>query len=112
MNDVTRDEKSELMHLREELKKDLKLEVANFKIWLFASVLSNLVLLGLPAIGVFLHTSATATSALSTSIDNRERLDARVDFMRGSGQRLDHVERHLEETTGFSPIVPVQEIPR
>jgi len=103
---MTSDEAKELHLIRTEVKKDIELAIANFKIWLLITVLSNVVLIGVPALYVFFSTTNTASTALTMALNDRERLDARGVWIAQTESRLQNIERHLQQTNGYTPPQP------
>lgn len=97
---MTTDETAQLQLLRQEVQQDIKLAIANFKIWLLLTVLSNVVLIGVPALYVFFNTTNTAQAALSLSSDNRHKLEA-------MDRRLTAVEQYEIAHGTFRPVTPV-----
>lgn len=98
---MTTDEAKELHLLPSEVKKDIELAIANFKIWLLITVLSNVMLIGVPALYVFFSTTNTASTALQMALNDRERLDARAVWIAQTESRLQNMERHLHVTDQY-----------
>jgi len=105
------EEKNQFDSLRREVKQDIDLAIANFKVWLFATVLSNVLVIGLPALYVFFNTTSVADAALQMSLDSKNRLDGRSNFMTTQEARITDLERHLSDQTGFEPMQNRREIP-
>ena len=111
MTTVTDAEKQQFDLLRAEVKQDINLAIANFKIWLLVTVLSNVVLIGVPALYVFFSTTNTAQTALTMTLNQQAKLEERAQWISRTETRLQVIERQLQEKTGFSPSAP-QPLPR
>jgi beta-lactamase regulating signal transducer with metallopeptidase domain len=98
---MTPDEHQMLMSLREELRKDMSLAIANFKVWLLVTVLSNVVLVGAPAFYVFVSTASVADTALALGSTNSRRLDDARDYHVQQEGRLQDIEKFLADKYGF-----------
>lgn len=59
------DDKNQLDAMKTEIvnvvNKDIALAISSFKVWLMATVLSNIVLIGVPALFVFFTTQSTSS---------------------------------------------------
>lgn len=108
---MTKDETAELQLFRKEVKQDIELAIANFKIWLLVTVLTNVILIGVPALYVFFTTQNTAKLALEVAMDSRKRLDDHSQYLTLENARVSAIERHLEATDKFQPPAPVP-VPR
>lgn len=90
--------------LRQEVKKDIELAVANFKIWLLVSVLSNVVLLGGPALYIFFNTTNTSNASYALSEKNRADVeDLRFNTAKMKS-RITDIERHLATKGEYTPL--------
>lgn len=96
-----RDEHREIMGLREEVRKDIALAIANFKVWLLVTVLSNVVLVGAPAFYVFIGTSSVAETAFSTSTANSNRLDRHRVLDLEQDARIADMEKFMADKYGY-----------
>lgn len=99
------EEVMELALLRQEVKKDIQLAIANFKVWLLVTVLSNMILIGVPALYVFFSTTNTAQTALNVALESKTTLEGRSAWISRTDMRLTTLERHLEQS-GFQPPTP------
>jgi hypothetical protein len=104
---VTESEKVELGALRNDVKKDMQLAIANFKIWLLATVLSNVVLIGVPALYVFFTTTEQTRVALDTANGNAKEIDNVNARVLNNDSRLQSVERHLKDRDGYEAPAPI-----
>lgn len=95
------DEHKEIMGLREEVSKDIALAIANFKVWLLVTVLSNVVLVGAPAFYVFISTSTVAETAFQTSVANTRRIDQHRSTLGEHDARIADVEKFLADKHAF-----------
>ena len=107
MGHVDTEDRTELTLLRNEVKQDIQLAVANFKVWLLVTVLSNVIMIGIPALYVFFNTTNTTQAALAMAQDNTKRLNDRTQFMTSTDARLSSIERHLQTKDQFVPAAPV-----
>ena len=98
---ILRDEHKEIMGLREEVHKDITLAIANFKVWLLVTVLSNVILVGAPAFYVFVSTSSVAEAAFRTGTTNAARLDRQRGVLIDHEARLADVEKELAERYNY-----------
>lgn len=97
-------EKEQIVELKLAFTKDIALALSNFKVWLLLSILSNIVLIGLPALYVFFNTANVAQTALKVAQQNDQRLDQRSGFMNRTDGRLLTIERYLKnQQMGFEP---------
>lgn len=103
---VTETEKVELGALRNDVKKDMQIAIANFKIWLLATVLSNVVLIGVPALYVFFTTTEQTRVALDLANRNSAVIEAVNARVLNNDNRLQSVERHLKKD-GYEPPAPI-----
>lgn len=92
--------KSEII---KEVNKDISLAISSFKVWLMATILSNVVFIGVPALYVFFTTQITSQAAYDLAKDNKGRLDSRSYWIDDTDQRLDRIEQHLQQTGTFIP---------
>lgn len=92
--------KSEII---QEVNKDISLAISSFKVWLMATILSNVVLIGVPALYVFFTTQLTSQAAYDLAKDNKSRLDSRSDWIGDTDQRLDRVEQFLQAQHDYVP---------
>jgi hypothetical protein len=90
--------------LRQEVRKDIELAVANFKIWLLVSVLSNVVLLGGPALYIFFNTSNTSNASYTLSEKNRADVEELRFNTAKLKSRITDIERHLASEGKYSPL--------
>lgn len=104
---VTENEKVELGALRNDVKKDMQLAIANFKIWLLATVLSNVVLIGVPALYVFFTTTEQTKAALDLANNNAKIIDNVNARVLNNDNRLQSVERHLKGREGYEAPAPI-----
>lgn len=98
---LIQDEHKEIMGLREEVRKDIALAIANFKVWLLVTVLSNVVLVGAPAFYVFISTSTVAESAFSMGNANSRRIEQQRIIDLDHEARIADMERMLAEKYGY-----------
>lgn len=101
------DDKTQLEAMKTEIvnvvNKDIALAISSFKVWLMATVLSNIVLIGIPALFVFFTTQNTSSMAYDLARENRERLDSRAVWIDQTTQRLNRIEDALSRDHGFDP---------
>lgn len=97
----TQDEHRAIMGLRDEVRKDIALAIANFKVWLLVTVLSNVVLVGAPAFYVFVSTSNVADSAFQQGNSNAKRLDSQRLIILEHEARIEDIERDLGLKYGY-----------
>lgn len=109
---MTDDQRLVIEGLRAELAKDIQLGIANFKVWLFAGLLSNALIVGVPSLLAFVSVQSDASEALQVARDNAERLDGRSDFMVGSQRQIEHIEEFLEQQYGYRPMDEQVSVPR
>lgn len=110
------DDKRELDNLKVEIitvvNKDISLAISSFKVWLMATILSNVVLIGVPALYVFFTTQFTSQAAYDIAKDNKARLDSRSAWIDDTDQRLDRIEQHLQATGNYVPPIQRGERPK
>lgn len=107
MEEVTPHESEELSRLRNEVKQDITIAIANFKIWLLITVLSNVILIGVPALYVFFTTQNTSALALAIANTNREKLDDRLLWITRTDARIQALERFEAEKNAYqAPAAP------
>lgn len=112
MNVDDRQQLNELKNeITNEVNKDIALAISSFKIWLLATVLSNVVLIGLPALFVFFTTQTTTNAAYDLARDNKARLDGRSAFIDETQARVSRIEEHLADD-GYVPLPPMGVKPR
>lgn len=95
------DDRNQFTTLRAEVGRDIQLAIANFKIWLLVTVLSNVVLIGLPALFVFFNTQSTTETALSIALENQRAIKAIAENDPKTQMRLTAIERHLADRDGY-----------
>lgn len=104
---VNEAERIELNSLRNDVKKDMHLAIANFKIWLLATILSNVVLIGVPALYVFFTTTEQTRVALDLANRNTQIIESVSARVLNNDNRLQSVERHLKDQDGYEPPAPI-----
>ena len=99
MDNVNLVEKSQLVQMKDdiisEVRKDIELALAKFKVLILATMLSNIVILGVPATYTFFSVSGTASKALELAKDNADMLKKRNTFIASTTRRLESIEDHL-----------------
>lgn len=90
-----------IMGLREEVRKDISLAIANFKVWLLVTVLSNVVLVGAPAFYVFISTSSVAESAFAIGTTNSKRIESQRLTDLEHDARISDIEKLLADRYKF-----------
>lgn len=106
------DDHQQIESLKAEINKDIALAISSFKVWLFATVLSNVVLIGAPALFVFFTTQTTSNDALELAKDNRSRLDARSEWINVTEARIGNIEGFLERSQKYKLIENIPARPR
>ena len=102
----------ELHQLREDLHKDIALGLANFKVWLFAGLLTNAFIIGIPAFLAFMNVQKTSNDAYEIATDNRDRLNGRTPFMVDTDNRVDNIEKWAVENFDYIPPDEEPPVPR
>lgn len=95
------EDRHQLDALKVEINKDIALAISSFKIWLMATILSNVVLIGIPALFVFFSTQNTSNSAYTLAENNKEHIDKLSKFCNSADARLAKLEDFLSETEDF-----------
>lgn len=98
-------EQTQFEMLRKDVGRDIHLAIANFKIWLLAAVLTNVVLIGLPALFVFFNTQNTAQLSLNMAQDNAKSIKEQAAMQNRVNVRLGAIERHLSSDGTYTPPV-------
>lgn len=104
---MTETEKVELGALRNDVKKDMQIAIANFKIWLLATVLSNVILIGVPALYVFFTTTEQTRVALDLANRTAGEMGGINARVLNNDNRLQSVERHLKTKDGYEAPPPI-----
>ena len=94
-------EKEQIAELKVNFTRDIALALSNFKVWLLLSILSNIVLIGLPALYVFFSTTNVAQTALALATESSHRLNDRANFISRTDNRLTNVEAYLQAHGSF-----------
>lgn len=97
------DDRQQLDALKVEINKDIALAISSFKVWLMATVLSNVVLIGIPALFVFFTTQNTSVMAYDLAQDNKDRLDSRSNWIDTTDTRIDRMEQFLSAEHNYTP---------
>lgn len=94
------------------VNKDIALAISSFKVWLMATVLSNVILIGIPALFVFFTTQTLSATAFDLAKNNASRLDERSVFISQTYTRLERIEDYLERETDFEPSDKMPSVPK
>ncbi len=78
-----------------EVNKDIALAISSFKVWLMATVLSNVLLIGIPALFVFFTTQTQSTAAYDLAKDNKARIEEHAQLLTELDSRTSRVEDYL-----------------
>ena len=107
MNKVNEGEKHEFEVLisgfKETVNKDIQLAIAKLQILIMGVLLTNIVMIGFPALYVFFSTTSTAERALDTAIGNQARLNVHAASINGNASRISGMEAHLSNRDGYKP---------
>lgn len=92
-----------LAGFKETVNKDIQIAIGKLQILIMSVLLTNIVMIGFPALYVFFSTTSTADRALSSAIDNQARLNSHATSINSNATRLSSIEQHLANRDGYKP---------
>lgn len=95
-----------------EVNKDIALAISTFKVWLLATILSNVLLVGLPALYVFFTTQQTSQYSFDEARRANNRHDANARWAVEANSRLLRIEAHLETRDKLRPVPQREPLPQ
>lgn len=92
-----------LAGFKETVNKDIQIAIAKLQILIMSVLLSNIVLIGFPALYVFFSTTSIAERALDTALTNQARINTHAAAVNSNSTRLTSIEQHLANRDGYKP---------
>ncbi len=105
------DDRDRLDQLKVEISKDIALAISSFKVWLLATILSNVILIGIPALFVFFSTQYVSSSAFNMSAENKRRIDRQAETGIKIDNRVGRIEDFLADKYKYRKPTDAESMP-